>query len=224
MLQQTLLYVASALEANLDVFRVCKDSYPGLGSHRNTEATHVSILLYMRQTIFHLDSIHKMIRQSRQIADLVSNGIPMHVLCKPQKAIIRTRELTMRCEKFQMSNIIDFRNCQTSQRTNETIQKTLEIVEQQNFSLATTARQSERHSKGFQALNIAATIYLPASLVATIFSSNLIQTQPRGAPTIATQLHIVPQFWAFIVSSLGLMVATFCGTWWLRRRLLSATP
>lgn len=118
---------------------------------------------------------------------------------------------------------MDFRNYQTTQRTNEAIQKTLEIVEQQNFSLTTTAKQSEKHTKAIQALNIAATIYLPASLVATIFSSNLIQTQPEGTPKVATQLHVVPQFWTFIICSLGLMAATLCGTWGLRRKLLSAT-
>lgn len=70
--QENLYYVAAALEANLDVFRICKDNYPGYGSHRNTEATSASILLYMRQTIFHLGNIKKMGTQSRQAADLVS--------------------------------------------------------------------------------------------------------------------------------------------------------
>lgn len=83
MFQENLFYVAAALEANMDVFRICKDNYPGHGNGRSsTEATSASILLYMRQTMFHLDNIKKMITQSRQAADLVSISNPC-ICCVP---------------------------------------------------------------------------------------------------------------------------------------------
>lgn len=98
------------------------------------------------------------------------------------------------------------------------------MLEQQHEALADAARRGEQDSKTLRALTIAATLYLPASLVATIFSSNLIQTQLISSPHVPTYFVISPQFWIYVLSTLVLMLLTFWGTWYLRHLYLRVTP
>ncbi|KAJ6258545.1 hypothetical protein Dda_6589 [Drechslerella dactyloides] len=81
------------------------------------------------------------------------------------------------------------------------------------------AEQGRADSTTLKLLSMIATIYLPASLVATIFSSNLIElkTDDRGS----SSFQPVSQFWIYIVLAVALTVVTFiCMALVLRRKIL----
>ncbi|KAK6339655.1 hypothetical protein TWF718_009050 [Orbilia javanica] len=83
------------------------------------------------------------------------------------------------------------------------------------------AQQGRDDSTTLKLLSMIATIYLPASLVATIFSSNLIElkTDDNGGD----KFHVVSQFWLYILVAVALTVLTFiCGAFVLRRKILES--
>lgn len=100
----------------------------------------------------------------------------------------------------------------------------LDILAQQNTLLTDIARHGEKDSKTLKALTLVATLYLPASLVATIFSSELIQSQPDGSVPGGTHFVVASQFWIFVVSSSILMAVTYVSMRWLERHLMRTRP
>lgn len=81
----------------------------------------------------------------------------------------------------------------------------------ENITLARIARQGQDDAKGVRTLTLIATIYLPASLVATIFSSNLIQWRPDTSTSDdiqKSQFVVVPQFWVYVLITLALTFLT----------------
>ena len=71
--------------------------------------------------------------------------------------------------------------------------------------LTLLGEQRDKDAKAMKALTLVATLFLPATLVATVFSSSLIQLLPTNSPT-----HIVtgPQIWLPIVAFLLLVAVT----------------
>ena len=76
-------------------------------------------------------------------------------------------------------------------------------------ALTLSSKQREKDSKAMKALTSVATFYLPASLVATIFSSSLVQLIP-ATPSPSRPSHFVaaPQSWLPVVATLSLMIVT----------------
>ena len=89
--------------------------------------------------------------------------------------------------------------------------RSLGILRQHGFSLTAIAKQGQKDSKSLKILTFIATLYLPASLIATIFSSGLIESKPVDAPSVATHLVVAPQFWVLLVSTVVLMGVTVIG-------------
>jgi Mg2+ and Co2+ transporter CorA len=73
----------------------------------------------------------------------------------------------------------------------------------QNTFLAETARQGQKDSQKLQALTFIATLYLPATLVATIFSSTLVQWKEARQ-----KYTLVSEFWIFVMCTVVLTVLT----------------
>lgn len=120
----------------------------------------------------------------------------------------------------QLSDILKYRND--------------EVLQEKNSVLAQIAQQAQRDSQAMKELALIATMYLPATLIGvssysciraqvyvlrwliiswrveqTIFCSNLIQIRPENASQ-GSQIVVAPQFWAYVLVALSLLVLTFC--------------
>ena len=85
---------------------------------------------------------------------------------------------------------------------------TLALLGEQARALTLLSEQREKDSKAMKALTSVATLYLPATLVATVFSSNLVQLLPVSPPTGPTHFVAGPQPWLPIVLLFSLMTVT----------------
>lgn len=85
---------------------------------------------------------------------------------------------------------------------------TLALLGEQARALTLLSEQREKDSKAMKALTSVATLYLPATLVATVFSSNLVQLLPGSPPTGPTRFVVGPQPWLPIVLLFSLMTVT----------------
>lgn len=91
------------------------------------------------------------------------------------------------------------------------IQRSAPETHQENLTLASLAKQGRKDSETLKTLTLIATMYLPATLVATVFSSSLIQWKPDGtANGDGKELlyTVAPQFWIYVVSTVALMILT----------------
>jgi Mg2+ and Co2+ transporter CorA len=88
------------------------------------------------------------------------------------------------------------------------IQHTVSETHQENATIAGIAKQGQKDSETLKALTHVATMYLPATLVATVFSSNLIQLQSDSGNMHKSHYAIAPQFWIYVVSTALLMILT----------------
>ncbi len=80
--------------------------------------------------------------------------------------------------------------------TNTAMSQTLVLLGEQAKILTLLGEQIDKDSKAMKALTLVATLYLPATLVATVFSSNLVQVLPH------------PQPWLPVVATISLMAVT----------------
>ena len=103
------------------------------------------------------------------------------------------------------------------QKTHTEMYNTLGTLDSQAKTLRRLSEQREKDSKAMRALTSVATIYLPATLVATIFSSNLVQVLPNTS--LRESLHFVagPQTWLPVVATLSLVAVTLVFIWILER-------
>ncbi|KAI1089439.1 hypothetical protein F5B19DRAFT_374294 [Rostrohypoxylon terebratum] len=70
-------------------------------------------------------------------------------------------------------------------------------------------RVDQKNGTTIKALTFIATMYLPASLLAGVFNSNLIVAKSTGPNTDQTYYAVATEFWKFIVISIGLILITF---------------
>lgn len=94
------------------------------------------------------------------------------------------------------------------EKTNANMHHLLGKLDSQAKILILLSEQREKDSKAMKALTSVATLYLPASLVATIFSSNLVQLLPKTPPQKPSHFVAAPQTWLPIIATLSLMVVT----------------
>jgi len=74
--------------------------------------------------------------------------------------------------------------------------------------LTLLSEERGKDSKAMKALTSVATLYLPASLIATIFQSNLVQLLPTSSPPQPSHFVVAPQPWLPIVATISLMALT----------------
>ena len=89
------------------------------------------------------------------------------------------------------------------ENTNTAMSQTLILLGEHAKVLTQLSEQRDKDSKAMKALTSVATLYLPATLVATIFSSSLVQLPP-------TKSHFVagPQPWLPVIAIFSLMAIT----------------
>ena len=94
------------------------------------------------------------------------------------------------------------------QKTNTNMYNTLGTLDSQAKVLTLLSEQRDKDSKTIKALTSVATFYLPASLVATIFSSNLVQLLPTTPSPKPSHFVASPQTWLPIMVTLSLIAVT----------------
>ncbi|KAH6680177.1 hypothetical protein B0J14DRAFT_648559 [Halenospora varia] len=105
-----------------------------------------------------------------------------------------------------LSAIIEFRNDETSIKSSHMMGDMMKVLtelgasaKQENASLVTLTEKTCEDSRFIKTLTFIAMLYLPTSLVATIFSSNLLQLVAVGnnAGDNPTRFVLATQFWVF---------------------------
>ncbi|KAM7186761.1 hypothetical protein V8F33_011604 [Rhypophila sp. PSN 637] len=94
----------------------------------------------------------------------------------------------------------------------------------QSHELRSLAYESRTDSRYTKILGFVATIYLPASLLASVFSTDLIQLPQLMASNASDSnekiLYVSQAMWLFVLVCVALTGAMLAGTfWWTRRRL-----
>lgn len=115
-----------------------------------------------------------------------------------------------------LQQILTYRNDETSQRIDGSIARQATALHdlaraaaRDSEALASLGRRAQRDSRTVKVLTIVAAMYLPAALVATVFSSNLVQSVSSGeGAATAEHFQLASQFWQFPVVTLLLTVLT----------------
>jgi hypothetical protein len=107
-----------------------------------------------------------------------------------------------------LSKILEFRNDETVLQTNQAAKNNLEVLSRMAVQEGQIAEHARKDSRLLKALNVIAIVYLPASLIATIFSSNLIDTQPNRSGS-GNHFVIADQFWVYVLVTAALAIVTF---------------
>jgi len=125
-----------------------------------------------------------------------------------------------------LSKILEFRSQEALAATTRAMRDNIDMLrhisaqtQQDQHLLGMLARQAHQESKSVRALTVIATMYLPASLLAQIFSSNLVQLSSSDSEL--PKSHFVPtsQFWIFVLATFALMLLTWGSNALLVRRL-----
>ncbi|PQE23801.1 Mg2+ transporter -like Zinc transport protein [Rutstroemia sp. NJR-2017a BBW] len=132
--------------------------------------------------------------------------------------------LLQKCEAVDrlLTTILRLRNQAAILRNEQTLQEIARQSQSENAAMARLAQQSAQDSRFLKALTVLATLYLPASLLATIFSSNLVQTQTISSSSPSpskTHLVAAPDFWIYVVITLPLTLFTVLLIYWMGRRV-----
>ena len=85
---------------------------------------------------------------------------------------------------------------------------TLALLGEQARALTLLSEQREKDSKAMKAVTSVATLYLPATLVATVFSSSLVQLLPDAPRRGSTHFVAGPQPWLPMVLIISLTAVT----------------
>ncbi|OAL55030.1 hypothetical protein IQ07DRAFT_628704 [Pyrenochaeta sp. DS3sAY3a] len=157
---------------------------------------------------------------------LNSYAADMHVHQQSLRILLNLLQSTSKL----FSRIIETRNVdrlqfateESSRHLNNLKSLTQDIRDEHRNSSALAAN-THSDTKSMKALTTVATALLPASLIATIFSSNLIQLQPVSDSSDQSKHFVLAsQFWIYILVSIA-MTGTTLGCiraleyWWVRR-------
>ena len=123
----------------------------------------------------------------------------------------------------QLNQILEFKRAEGVQQASKEMQTSLNVLgscnkdsliklsclANQTEALTDVQRGREKDSKTVKALTSISTLYLPASLVATVFSSNLVQLTPVGSKDAPVRFAPVSQSWIPVIITTVLVCFTF---------------
>ncbi|CZR67836.1 uncharacterized protein PAC_17735 [Phialocephala subalpina] len=117
-----------------------------------------------------------------------------------------------------LGRILDFRNHEAMYEQEQALRHIALASKIENENMAKLTRQAAQDSKFIKALTMLATMYLPATLIATIFSSNLVESQKLNEAYEKSHLVATQDFWVYVVFVLPLTILTMVLIFWLSRR------
>ncbi|KAK4212632.1 hypothetical protein QBC37DRAFT_465241 [Rhypophila decipiens] len=145
----------------------------------------------------------------------------LHLYIRRMKMHAQAAELlTKQVEKTAqvISQILHIRNEAEALRNTTTMRDMLKLLtdlgnsaKNESESLRVISEQSARDSRFTTVLSFTAILYLPASLVATIFSSNLVRSS-GDEDTAGGRFVVAAQFWLFPVLAVALTLVTLVPT------------
>lgn len=120
-----------------------------------------------------------------------------------------------------LSRILEFRNDEIVLQTSQAAKDNIEVLSRMAVQDGQIAEQGRKDSRLLKTLNVIAIFYLPASLIATIFSSNLIDTRP-DANGNGEHFIVAGQFWIYVATTAALTLLTFScsllvNKWWISK-------
>ncbi|KAF4633888.1 hypothetical protein G7Y89_g4226 [Cudoniella acicularis] len=133
---------------------------------------------------------------------------------------LKTRRL-LTCHINTAFQILEYRNVELSIGTNKEIQynghkltSLMEHAAAETQSMTTLTDEIQRDSKSVKTLTLITVLYAPASLMASIFSSNLIRLVGNASSSDNTTMHmaLASDFWKFPLLTLLLIIATIVPT------------
>ncbi|KAH6846967.1 hypothetical protein B0I37DRAFT_414742 [Chaetomium sp. MPI-CAGE-AT-0009] len=77
-----------------------------------------------------------------------------------------------------------------------------------NEGMLRLAEQGRQDDVRIKTLTLITILYLPATLIATIFSSNLVDTRAVDDNSPPARLAITPQFWIYVLVTAGFTILT----------------
>ncbi|KAL8705415.1 MAG: hypothetical protein Q9201_001487 [Fulgogasparrea decipioides] len=195
-LRQRLLKAVTLLDADLEIARTCVTQcreIERLGLSDGPQAVLAELEVYSSQMMSHKDIVTSLLEHSRGTMEL-------------------------------LFKILEFRNSENIGRSAAALHKDVGLLRDVAFqskeegkAMTKLAQQNRSDTRSLKALSIIGTLYLPATFIATIFSSNLIQ--PRSTRDAVDDPHFVlaDDFWLFVVVAIPLMVVTLAYTYWVEK-------
>ena len=215
-LYKKLLKSQGFLEANLTVIKryraiVCVQDQLSLGA----------LECYVSQ----LETCQQVLCRLLKTTDATGETVGSHcIVC--YQATYLPGFLTNASSSNQLLCILKYRNNEASRATTTLIHDNgrhlTELVTLSNRSaslISNMATKTHKDSRTTKLITVVAALYLPATLVASVFNSNLVQS----VTTYGDISHFVlaRDFWMFPVLTIALMTVTLSPVWlWLRRTSL----
>ncbi|KAI9739968.1 MAG: hypothetical protein M1818_005024 [Claussenomyces sp. TS43310] len=201
LLRQKLLKASADLATCRDIavgletrYKDLKDR--GMTSSRSSTCSH-SLAVYMNKIVHHQRAISSSLQRLKGTAAL-------------------------------LNKILEFRDIETLRETNRAMQLNLATLQhiavqtqRENETLSRIAKQNRKDSMKLKALTLIATVYLPATLLATIFSSSLISAVPAisiDGKEIGAHFSIFRQFWVYVLGTFALTGVTLAAFLFMNHR------
>lgn len=112
--------------------------------------------------------------------------------------------------------VLDYRNDLIMKDYSKIANELAGIANAQNTSLKVLARETKRDSRLVKVLTVIAIAYLPANLIAAIFSSGLVRTSDQDFH--GSSFHISRDFWIYLLTSIAVTIVTVSTAFWWDRR------
>jgi Mg2+ and Co2+ transporter CorA len=197
------------LSRSLIVLDGTKEVISGFGSHlRRVEPAHTA---YRSHPHVHdnLEELLSSVRYYRSvIQSLVESSAGTAALLKQIPDYRLMEELGQSSRSLEASMMI--------------LRSIAAATQDKNENLLRLATQSRKDSIRVRTLTLITIFYLPATLLATIFSSNLVDTQPLNEGSQPTKLVITSQFWIYVVVAVVATLLTMTVPFALEKREKSA--
>ncbi|PMD15567.1 hypothetical protein NA56DRAFT_709698 [Hyaloscypha hepaticicola] len=132
--------------------------------------------------------------------------------------------LDLLCKLIEYSKIESLRTISADTKSSLVSLRDITVqINDKNDAAASLLLQGHKDAKAVKALATISTILLPASLIATIFSSSLVQLRANetSSQSPGTHLIISSQFWIFVLASLTFTVITMGCTRFLEHHWLN---
>ncbi|KAH0611953.1 uncharacterized protein H6S33_010005 [Morchella sextelata] len=122
------------------------------------------------------------------------------------------KELLVTSEDIRLMilKVLDFRNDEAMEGNSSALRELAADAASENKLLVTLAEKTREESRFMGIATVVAMIYLPAGLVAALFSTSLVEISESSS---LGGIVVRKQFWVFVLATMGLMVVTISAAW-----------
>jgi len=124
-----------------------------------------------------------------------------------------------------LSHILKYRSDELIEKSNDALQNSVAVLgriandtKRESEHMGRLSEQTNKDSRSMRVLTSVASLYLPATFVATLFSSNLIQMKGGASTDGATRLVLSKETWIYALVTVVLTIMTVVLTLSLERQ------